>query len=59
MRDGAAQVDYVHCEASRSPTRRLLQQFSATASWSFANHSGSLLDAAGRVGCGALCNAIC
>ena len=32
-----------------SPDASALQQLSATASWSFANHSGSLLDAAGRV----------
>ena len=42
---GAAQVDYVVTARRRAPDALPLQQFSATASWSFANHSGSLIDA--------------
>ena len=52
----------VHCAAPRSPDASPLQQFSATASWSFANHSGSLLVAWARTSAAArsaLCNAIC
>lgn len=57
---GAAQVDYVVTARRSAPDALPLQQFSATASWSFANHSGSLLDVAGRVReqRSALCNAI-